>query len=1035
MFFRAHFRNICPTFAYKSFAACAFTICTAFGVNAQTITKTDTTPANAAPGDSSWVLQITPGGPSGSQPVSINDLMVGFDPSAEVTVTANIPAGLGWSSSVTNNNTSSVSTIFNHPNFNLADHLVRQTFTVPATSYLPVGKAGGVDGYAFFHYMNGMDNQYWMIPHHSSTKNIGLRCYGATCPANFVAGVKLPDGDASTPVDDWQYSSGTSSGVNEPFLMPVFNQNTSQWRLWPGSSEPHHVIYPVTRVSKQNGPNRDVKDFGVGCFDIRTASECGFLPLGPNDPDTTNTTLKVDGVAVEGPYVDWKNETMYFIDIEMQLHCVKMYDPLTSPGLSPALNCGTFDLHDPALGFHDPQRNLPRIFQGDSQQKIGDYEGYGLFNGEIVEDRLLVSINFYGTKDVNGNQNQNEKILICFDLATQTSCNLGGSGWGDVGQGISLMPTPITAPNYSLYIISKNGDQTDWIICTGLGSSMCFSVADGQPVSTSTLGNRVMDEVNPFARTASNDPRAADFAAQIAAAGLNENRIYFPTDNPNVACKEFTPNANSADCAGFGTSGKTQSLIPPADPTKALNNYLTTIDPHAYSFGSGLNCLAVTNHTNEVWWYDSKTGKNDCLMGDFFHFEMNVALDNDYYCHNTNGRVLVEAIEPVNFDPNDWDNFIISFADTSGNPIPGMGSVDLVNSPVTAINFNMQSDFKVIVRSRPKITNPPSVDFDIVKRLQDPMEICVSAEVCTDDGSNIMVSNNAVLSTATNTNISQSSSVKQLNTKQCEAKLSQCSIDFDNVSCVPNAGGYDITLNATNAGINPSAAGGVIIREISPTGALTGGTPQWVPFSTAVPAGQSGTIQLHVSAASFPPNNPQPNEFVFEVEMYDDGSDPAGKFCCGKTEIRVPIPTCPDCVTHARPRCLGTTGTNATYQLTLDNTTAYSFDQIHIFDPTGTHQITTSQSQLVPGSNVFNITVTPPLPVNTTLPITLKFSTSDLNEDGTNEACCGEEIELTNLYRAGFPGGPSGLPECGFQLTPVVLGTGGPVWFSSNRGR
>ncbi len=306
------------------------------------------------------------------------------------------------------------------------------TATVSTQMASTFNVTGGGDGYRAFpyrHMSSGGKLRIYFINHHEpmfSNINTGqiFKCVD-TLTGNYCTGFPkiLPKGDNS--------GKFSSSGMySEEYYIDSSGK----------------FYYAVTANDKE---------FGLGCYNLETDTECGFYRLGVNPTKTWS--------YVKGP---WKvGNELYMVGGDYKLYCLDAINPANfCSGLSSYQTGFSF----PASSFLDPNAVGTTISPNMSF-------GPGIF-GEVIGKKL------YFITDSHANAIPKTIRAFCFDTLSKTSC----AGWTVSSQ---VHNSPMTYPRIWASFIYYDNAMNPIHLCTRLNGTYqyCFSLSNGLPSSPPTV--------------------------------------------------------------------------------------------------------------------------------------------------------------------------------------------------------------------------------------------------------------------------------------------------------------------------------------------------------------------------------------------------------------------------------------------------------------------------------------------------------------------------------------------------------------------
>lgn len=410
---------------------------------------------------------------------------------------------------------------------------VVQSFEFPSsmisanTSY-----TGSGDGYRVLPYQE----RFYYINHHKAASATSFGCIDRNTSSNCTGGggwpKRLPDGDTS--------SSQTSSTslISEDFVL-VGNE----------------FFYPVTRYPATTTTNPS--DWGIGCYDLDTHQECGYIALGGTS--STNTTYGIGGLVRVG-------NNGYVLDTDMKVHCVDF---------TSKFSCGSFDLSLPANG------NLSKI------TTIPSY--HGNFAGEPIPNSDNVFFSFiYDNSFTETPPTTTRKVGICIDTTTMQHC----SGWGGP-KTFSHLPSQ---HNFSNFISYDSSGTADSICSYGnvVPRMSCLNLLTGGDSSG-----------NPTNSAFSSAMSAHTGLFSVGYHGLGGEQVigdqtFFPTYfQGKVFCYDWSIQDFCSTTSPFTAF----PLVSPSNP----QDYSVTKDD--------ANCLWAFGNLNQLWSVDPVTRLSPCHRG------------------------------------------------------------------------------------------------------------------------------------------------------------------------------------------------------------------------------------------------------------------------------------------------------------------------------------------------------------------------------------------------------------------------------------
>lgn len=324
-------------------------------------------------------------------------------------------------------------------------------------------------------------NRVYFVGHHAHPKISGsgapFTCVSAVT-GKVCAGFPkaLPDGDPST--------TAASSTATYPEGIVVHD---------------NRLLYPVTLHDSSVQPNQITGGietvytpsvWGLGCYDLLTDLECGFVQLGSNSGEFGSPHLAI----AEGPWL--LSDRAWVFDQNLVLHCVDV----TTAALSSTNACGGVSLA-PEFGLATPV--VPTAWN----------DGTGLF-GQIDGSHLYLTAA--------------DRVFCVVPGATGVAAC---PGWSSAG----------TFPGAGAYLhVMRDSSMAATAICRGNGH--CVSAVGGQPVATPAIFQTALGtakdlgtEVHQGSRTyfprtyydasAIDSVLCIDWTTQAACAGFGSNGL------------------------------------------------------------------------------------------------------------------------------------------------------------------------------------------------------------------------------------------------------------------------------------------------------------------------------------------------------------------------------------------------------------------------------------------------------------------------------------------------------------------------------
>ncbi len=365
------------------------------------------------------------------------------------------------------------------------------------TNVIKIKNDGNKDGFAPIPYtaLNG-DKRFYYLNHTLQPTDTLFGCIGECSSSTWP--MKLPDGDPSS-----SDTSGTS-GAPETVL---FNRK---------------LYYPVTRAN----------DSGIGCYDLESDSECGYMQLSTLGR-TGNVISTIDGLTKVG-------NALYILDSGGTAYKVT----LSSSGAMSLAGSHTFTAVD-GMTADKVSLWIGKPFKG---------EAYGI-GSEVVGSKVYFS---------KGTDTKLNRRMACLDTSTMGQC----SGW----------PGVIYAPSTHRYGLNEfvyyNASMTPIAICLSAAPDSMpeFQINNKQCFNLNT-GVSVEPPVLPFLAPSDTD-YGIGFEATVG------TKTYFPDSfNNNVKCYDWATNSS---CGTFvEPSALTYGVVPDDEGCLWVlghNNYLWSID-------------------------------------------------------------------------------------------------------------------------------------------------------------------------------------------------------------------------------------------------------------------------------------------------------------------------------------------------------------------------------------------------------------------------------------------------------------------------
>jgi hypothetical protein len=399
------------------------------------------------------------------------------------------------------------------------------------------------DGYIPIPYKD----RFYYINHHANPNDANNKSFGCIdkntmtfCTDGWPR--ELPDGEKTTASP--LYSS--TSSANEEFVI----RNDK-------------LYYPVTRFSDNNNiGSTTTLDWGLGCFDLNSHDECGYVKLS-NNPNSRNYR-----VAIEGPFVI--GNKFYLLDLEMKLHCTEF--PTSSAILPVPCTKNVLDLSISGNGL-----GLLPFYEVDRDLLAGHIGGEVGPAGSNFVNNLYLTVNYHG-RDLSPPTSYSKKA-VCIDTTSMASC----SGWPAEA---STFDANDRSDNYSNFI------QYDTL----------FNPVSLCNVGTSTVPS-CLSLVTGLATTDAAFDAAMPQRTRIGLGGevMIANKTYFPTwASKGIICYDW---ASQTSCSGFPPNGFPSKNDENADP----QDYALSVDD--------AGCMWALGHKNQLWSLDPIALVSPCNVG------------------------------------------------------------------------------------------------------------------------------------------------------------------------------------------------------------------------------------------------------------------------------------------------------------------------------------------------------------------------------------------------------------------------------------
>ena len=422
--------------------------------------------------------------------------------------------------------------------------------------------SGDGDGFAPIPYtaLNG-DKRFYYTNHHKPHTYPVFGCIGAC--GTFTTPKKLPDGDPS--------SLDTTSTSGRP-QTEIINRK---------------LYYEVTRAN----------DSGIGCYDLETNSECGYIKLS-NLGRSNGAESSIDGLKRVG-------NSLYVMDGNGIVYRVNVASNGTMS------SAGSFDTTT-----------------------------IGMTTNSIIMDNASNSYSYAISSDVAGNKifftkgdvSSANRRLVCIDATTLSQC----AGWS----GAKVVPT-LEKWGVNSFIHYNNSMTPDGICIGGsnqYGVQRCFDLNSGANITLST----------PFA--ASSITHAHGFEATVG------TKTFFPSASTNkVFCYDWA--AGSACTPPFTTKSNTKVYGAAVDDKGCVwiyghNNNLWSIDPNTGTTPCAKDTMVLedTYDASNNWcaskgvkWSYNQFKVTGITAGEFS--DLNVTF------YDVNGNVILTQTIPTNGTP------------------------------------------------------------------------------------------------------------------------------------------------------------------------------------------------------------------------------------------------------------------------------------------------------------------------------------------------------------------------------------------------
>ncbi len=304
---------------------------------------------------------------------------------------------------------------------NIAPHGV-MTATIASSGSGTFNVSGSGDGFQPIPFKHTSGARIYIMNHHTLPGMTSFNCIdavtGAACPGGWPR--QLPFGDGSS-------KTSGATGVNAEYVI-----------------DGNKFYYTAQNLS----------EWGIGCFDLELASQCGFTKLGGSNVTALQTLL-------QGP---WRvGNELYAASYDGQVYCAVL-----AAGL-PACVASNYKI---PLGTI--KLNVP-VSTGKPASTVLDWNN-GTLSGKVIGARLYLSSVATWYFDNTGNVS---KYINCFDTTTKTAC--WSSNAPTKGSGTSNHINPYGPSIYSNFVHYNNSGAAQ-AICTkqaGLGGQDCTAIATG----------------------------------------------------------------------------------------------------------------------------------------------------------------------------------------------------------------------------------------------------------------------------------------------------------------------------------------------------------------------------------------------------------------------------------------------------------------------------------------------------------------------------------------------------------------------------
>ncbi len=459
---------------------------------------------------------------------------------------------------------------------------------------IPYRDSGGV---LRIYYINHHVTRNHSLPGSNISNAMPFGCIN-TSTGNLCPGFpkKLPKGDGSGK------PSSTNMHPEEYFLKGT------------------QLYYVVTTPDNPTNVNNTSWEFGLGCYDLTTDTECGFFKLGALPSGYNGEAY------VKGP---WKvGSELYIIDMDGKLYCLDANNPSNfCSGLGNyftgfQLPLGAFPKPGPAWPGNDPWWG-PAVA------------------GEIYNNKLYLTTSTNPVHSTNILLTVNMTLrTFCFDTAIKGTC----MGW-------SVLPRNITANRFISTFLYYDNSMTPRHVCARLNGSTqsCVNINSGvittPPTIVSTLNS------------------AYGFGSEITIG----TRTYFP---------DFFQGTNAVHCWDWSTGSPCTPTSSYPSWTISPKNYAVNVDDKGCIWVLGDNAPAMWNFDPNKPLTQGKASRCEGKEG-----KQNFTFQPWQYCSGPK-PFLWTKVEITNASLSDFSKLIINVKDNANNTIFTYDC--LANSSLTA---------------------------------------------------------------------------------------------------------------------------------------------------------------------------------------------------------------------------------------------------------------------------------------------------------------------------------------------------------------